>query len=103
MIITYCLIFIFSMIDFIATSILISRDGFHAEMNPLLLNLMQNSESVWAMLAFKIFTLLIFGAVTWIIVKRRIILRTYLKICIWACTAGQILVAMYGMGLVMTQ
>lgn len=54
---------IFSVIDFIATRILIIRHGMTMELNPLLLYFMEHTETPWAILWFKCFMFVIIGLV----------------------------------------
>lgn len=96
----FILILIFSILDFAATQFLIQHYGMIVEINPILLNLMKHTDTVWIILYNKLTFIIILGLVLFFIHKRKIILKDIFKRGIWITTFAQAIIALYGVSLV---
>jgi len=88
-----------SLIDFSITKILVDVYGFAAEANPLLIYLMELTNSVYAILWFKIFTLICLTVAFWYIGYTKKENNTRIVILLSIVAILQFLVVIYGMWL----
>lgn len=99
----YCLVFIFSIIDFLATRWLVIKHGTDVELNPILHYFMTVTDSTSIIMVNKIIPLIILAIPVLYYIRTNTEMRPLFAYGIWAVTIGQMLVAVYGSGLVLLE